>query len=140
MNTKQFVLTLVMFATLAICGCTATPSSAGDRSAADAAGERARAEERQSREAAKRALDLRMTEMQHRLDALKKDSRPATDEAKRKLDEQTRTLQADIDRLRAKMSTEEGRAEEWNKLKANTDEALQTMEHKLEELRQAVQK
>ncbi len=123
-----------LLALLIVAGCDVTPSSAKDRQAAEEAAARARAEQSQAADAAKKALDERLNELQHRLDALKTDSKPTTDKARRELDEQVKKLQEQVEELRSKLSTEKGRTEEWNRLKEATEDAAKRIERKLDEL------
>jgi chromosome segregation ATPase len=125
---------MILFALLWTGGCDLTPMGDKDRKAAEDAGARARAEQQQASDAARRALDARLTELQHRVDALQKDAKPTTAKARRELDEQMKKLQDQVAELRSKLSTERGRAEEWNKVKDATEEAAKQIEHKLDQL------
>ncbi len=96
--------------------------------------EKAAANERALRESAKKALDDRLNELDHRIAALRADAKPATKKAKTDLDHEIARLQSEAADLRAKLSTDAGRTETWDKVKRATEETLDKLERKLNDL------
>jgi chromosome segregation ATPase len=123
---------IVLFTALLAVGCEGT-SSAGSR-AADEAAVRARADQIRAGEAAKKALDTRLKALQLRIEALKTDAGPAQSQSRRTADEEMKKLREEVAELRSKLSNEMGRSEEWDKLKANTEQAFKRLEQKVDDL------
>ncbi|GEM_PF-4615677 len=114
--------------------CQENVTSAKDREAAAAAGTRAHAAEVQAAEDARKAMNLRLDQLQHRLDAIKTDAKPATAKAKHELDEQTKVLQDQVAELRTKLANDQWRSDEWNKVKANVEEGAKRIDDKINDL------
>jgi chromosome segregation ATPase len=129
MKTASVVLIVLMAS-----GCTPTATGVQARQEADKAAEKARIEEQQARESARKALDARLNELQHRIDALKQDTRPASKKARRDVDQEVARLRGEVADLRAKLATDEGRADAWKKMKQSTEDALQRIEQTLDQL------
>ena len=124
----------LLLAALWFAGCQSTSAGDLERQAADAAATRAHANEVQFADAVKKALNERLDEIQHRLDALRKDSRPASAKARREFDENVKAVQDQVAELRAKLSNAQGREEEWTRLKRDLEQAVQKIESNLDEL------
>jgi phage I-like protein len=129
---------VVLLAIMTAAGC-GTDASAGnqDKQAADVAAARARAEASQAGDAAKKAMQSRLDELEHRIAALKADAKPADAKpakAKHESSSEVNTLQSEVAELRAKLSTEQGRTQEWDKLKDATEGDFRKIEHKLDDL------
>ena len=125
-----------LVSSLFVAGCQTTSAGDKDRQAAEMAAARARTDESQAGDAIRNALNARLDEVQHRLDAQKMDARPASAKARRELNAQVKALQDQVGELRSKLSSQQGRAEEWNGLKQSTDDAIQRIGRKLDELTQ----
>jgi len=125
---------IVLLAVLLAAGCEETSSTSSSGRAADKAAARARADQIQAGEAAKKALDARLKELQLRFEALKAEAKPATTQARRASDGEMKKLQEEVVELRAKLSNEIGRTEEWDKLKGETEQAFKRIEQKLDDL------
>jgi hypothetical protein len=110
---------------LAGAGCDVAPSDANNRRWADEAAVRARADQIQAGEAAKKALDSRLQELDLRFANIKAG-------AKSKSDPEIKKLQDQLAGLRAKLSDEIGRIEEWDQQK--DEEAFQRIEQRLDDL------
>jgi chromosome segregation ATPase len=126
----------ILLSSFWVAGCQTTSAGDKERQAADTAAASAHADEIQAADAAKKALKARLDEVQHSLDALKTDARPASAKVRHELDKQVKTLQDQVAELRSKLSSEQGRAEEWNQMKQNTEDAIQKIEGKVNELTQ----
>jgi len=127
--------TVVLLAVLTAAGCGADASAGNqDKQAADVAAARARAETSQASEAAKKAMHSRLDELQHRIDALKADAKPEKAKAKHESSSEVKQLQDEVAELRAKLSTDQGRTQEWDKLKDATEEDFRKIEHQLDNL------
>jgi predicted nucleic acid-binding Zn-ribbon protein len=112
-------------------GCQETAAGNRDKQAADVVAARARAEQSQAGDAAKKAMQSRLKELELRIDALKAKSKP---EKHGKSDGEVQKLQDQVEALRAKLSTSQGRTQEWDKLKEATEEDFRSIEHKLDEM------
>ena len=131
---RILTLAMVLAVFLVTTGCNEVSSDANDRRAADEAAVRARAEQIQAGEAAKKALDSRLKELQLRFDALKADAKPATAKARHTSDSEMAKLREEVVELRAKLSNEIGRTEPWDKMKDDTEQAFKRIEQKLDSL------
>ncbi len=131
-----FGTAILVLTSLFVAGCEATSAGNQDRQAAETAAARARTDETQAADAGRKALNARLEEAQHHLDALQADAKPTSAKARRELDAQVKSLQSQVADLRAKLSSEQGRTEEWTKVKKSTEEAIQSIERKLDELTQ----
>jgi hypothetical protein len=129
---------VVLLATLTAAGCGAdTAAGNQDKQAADVAAARARAEASQAGEAAKKAMQSRLDELEHRLDAWKAEAKPAKVakvKDKRESDSEVKQLQDEVAALRAKLSSDQGRTQQWDKLKDATEEDFKKIERKLDDL------
>ncbi len=123
---------VTLFTLLLAAGCEGT-SLASSR-AVDKAAVLARADQIHASEAAKKALDSRLKELQLRIDALKADAKPAQSQSRHAVDGERKQLHQEVAELRAKLSNEMGRTEEWNKLKEETEQGFKRIEQKLDDL------
>lgn len=131
----RYALMSAIVATALTCGCSSETAS-GDRarSKADAAAERARAEERDARAAARRAWDARLTQIENRIQALKEDAKPKARKARRETDEKIDKLEAEARDLRGNLSKVDDKASDaWEKVKDSTETAFNKIERKLDE-------
>jgi chromosome segregation ATPase len=132
---KSLGTIVMLLSSLWVTGCQTTSAGDRDRQAADTAAAQARSNESQAADAAKKALNARLDELQHRLDGMKTDAQPASAKARRELHNQVKALQDQVAQLRFNLSSESGRAEEWNRLKQSTNEAIQKIENKVDDLK-----
>ena len=84
--------------------CTPSPSSQKSRAEAEKSAEKARGEQEVARDAARKAMEDRMNEIEHRIAVLKEETKPARAEAKRKLDDAVAKLEAEAKEIRDKLS------------------------------------
>lgn len=133
----RYALIGAVFAAALTCGCS-DDTVAGDRSRkeADAAAERARAQERDARESAKRAWDARLAQLENRIKALKEDSKPQARKARRATEDTIDSLEAEAKDLRSRLSgVDEKAAGAWEKVKDSTEATFARLEKKLDEWR-----
>lgn len=115
-------------------GCQETSSGNQDKQAADIVAAQARADQSNAGDAAKKALQSRLKEVELRIDGLRMQAKPEKARIHGKSEGEVQQLQDEIEALRAKLSTSQGRTLEWDKLKDATEEDFRSIEHKLDEL------
>src|SRR5579871_650889 len=134
MNSLQLNLGLVLTAASLAMGCNATPAGNEYRREANKSAAQAQQAERQTTDTGKEAIESRMNELERRLAALRADAKPQTEAAQRELDKKVDDLRAQIAELRAKLATEQGRADAWERFKKNAEEVLNKMEKQVNKL------
>ena len=133
-NTRFLQAAVLLPALLIAAGCDGASADNHDKRAADVAAAQARAETSQAGDAAKKAVQSRLKELELRIDALKTDAKPEKAKAHRESATEVTKLKAEVAELRAKLSSEQGRTQEWDKLKDATEEDFKKIERKLDDL------
>jgi chromosome segregation ATPase len=133
----KYALIGAVFAAAVMCGCS-EDTAAGDRSRreAETAADRAKIQEREARESARRAWDARLTQLENRIKALREDARPQARKAREATEDTIDTLEAEARDLRSRLSTVDDKAADtWDKVKNSTEEAFGKLERKLDNWR-----
>ena len=134
-KTRFWPAAMLLPALLVAAGCEGGASANNrDKQAADVAAAQARADQSQASIAAKKAMQSRLKELELRIDALKAESHPATAKAERESGDSVKQLEDQVAELRAKLSTEQGRTQEWDKLKDATEADFKKIEQKLDDM------
>lgn len=137
MNDDRTLKKLLLIAALGLSmiGC-ADATDRAQQSQADRAGERARQEERNARESAKRAWEARLTQIENKIQELKAEAKPQARKARKATEEAIDDLEVEAKRMRTKISTLDEKADKtWDQVKDATESALGKLERKLSEWR-----